>query len=58
MSDLPIKRRKNKLNNNDQKKADFSGFVFKKDDEPNMFDRANQAANSQMPAAAFMDFRV
>lgn len=52
MSDLPIKRRKNKLNNNDQKKADFSGFVFKKDDEPNMFDQANQAANSQMPAAA------
>lgn len=40
------------MNNNDQKKADFSGFVFKKDDEPNMFDRANQAANSQMPAAA------
>ena len=40
------------MNNNDQKKADFSGFVFKKDDEPNMFDQANQAANSQMPAAA------
>lgn len=52
MSDLPIKRRKNKLNNNDQKKADFDGFVFKKDDEPNMFDQANQAANSQMPSAA------
>ena len=40
------------MNNNDQKKADFSGFVFKKDDEPNMFDQANQAAYSQMPAAA------
>ena len=40
------------MNNNDQKKADFSGFVFKKDDEPNMFAQANQAANSQMPAAA------
>lgn len=25
---------------------------LKKDDEPNMFDQANQAANSQMPAAA------
>ena len=37
------------MNNNSQKKADFDGFVFKKDDESNLFD---QATNTQMPAAA------
>lgn len=40
------------MNNNSQKKAGYDGFVFLKDDTPNLFAQANQAANPQMPAAA------
>ena len=38
------------MNNNSQKKANFDGFVFLKDDNPNLFAQANQAANPQAPS--------
>lgn len=38
------------MNNNSQKKADFDGFVFLKDDTPNLFAQSDQAANPQVPS--------
>lgn len=40
------------MNNNSQKKANFDGFVFLKDDAPNLSAQSNQAANPQMPTAS------
>ena len=40
------------MSNDSQKKADYNGFVFLKDDTPNLFTQSNQAANPQVPSTA------